>query len=380
MATYTDNFNRADGPLTAPWADVDGAGLDIISNELRAGGGGQNISALTGETFANDQQATIEVTVVQGYDFGGVAVRMNGSGDGYVGMAEFGDGRFYCYRIDAGVWTSLGFRSETFVVTDTIGIGIVGSTITLYKNDVAVGATFSDSTHTSGVAGVAYNLGDSNVTRLDNFSATGWDSDSIGSIDDPVLDGETGNAFTYSGFASGDPDTFTLDGVTVSGSATTGAGTWDNVDIAALDTDDSGQVVPQFGTVTFEASNGTESASTTTTLNVKAGWTNTVVASIDTVTASYLYQLITTQLPTLPAPANGDTWYYPTADSTVISAAGGITTDLSTFTFQYIHDVAGTLTAYTITWSNGSLSIGTITATDISADVISSSAISSSTI
>lgn len=180
-------------------------------------------------------------------------------------------------------------------------------------------------------------------------------SDSIDSIDDPVLDGETGNAFTYTGFASGAPDAFTLDGVTVSGSAAGGSGTFDNVDIAALDTDDSGQVVPQFGTVVFNASNGTESANTNTTNSVKAGWTATTVASIDTVTASYLYQLITTQLPTLPAPANGDVWYFPTTGTTSISAAGGITTDLTTFTFQYIHDVAGTLTAYTITWTNGSL-------------------------
>jgi len=176
MATYPDDFNRADGVLTTPWATVDGAGLEIVSNELRSAGGGQNISALTGETFDDDQQATVEVTVVQGYDFAGAAVRMVDGGNGYVGLAEFGDGRFFCYRIDAGVWTSLGFRSETFVATDTIGIGIVGSTITLYKNDVAVGATFSDSTYTSGAPGVAYNFGDSNITRLDNFSATGWDS------------------------------------------------------------------------------------------------------------------------------------------------------------------------------------------------------------
>lgn len=173
MATFTDDFNRAGPALGSPWATVIGSGLVIDTNQLKSGAAGVNASALTGQTYTDDQTAAITASTIQGYDFGGVAVRMDGSGNGYIAMAEFGDGRFTLYRADAGVLTSLGFRSVTFVATDVMKVGVVGTTFTLYKNDVAQGATFTDATYSSGVAGVAYNFGDSNLTRLDDFVATG---------------------------------------------------------------------------------------------------------------------------------------------------------------------------------------------------------------
>ena len=176
MATFADDFNRAGPALGSPWATVDGSGLVIDTNELKAGAVGRNISAVTGESFDDDQSAKVTIDNVSGFDFAGVAVRLSGTGatlDGYVGIGQFGDGRFYCYRVDAGVWSSLGFRSTTFIATDTLSMGIVGTTITLYKNDVAQGSTFTDATHASGVVGVSYDFTDGNNTRIDDFTAEG---------------------------------------------------------------------------------------------------------------------------------------------------------------------------------------------------------------
>ena len=165
--------------------------------------------------------------------------------------------------------------------------------------------------------------------------------------DDPILDAETSNAYSPSGFASGNITGITLDGVSL---ATFDQTTFDNIDIVAV-ANDSGVSVPAFGTVVFEATNGTETANANTTNNVKAGWTNQVLAAIETVDANYLYQLILTQLGWTIA--NGDTMYYPIGGGDTIAADGGFNFLTNPISFVWI-TAAGV--ARPLTWQNGALS------------------------
>lgn len=210
MAIYNDNFNRADGPLSSPWQAVVNGGLTIVSNEVKStGGGGNRISALTGETFNNDQTATVTISTLNSYDFAGVAVRMDATGNGYIALGEFGDGRLTLYRLDAGVATQLKFESTTFIATDTIGLSVTGDSLQLQKNGVAVGTSFTDATFSSGVPGLVYSLQDSNLTAIDDFVADGLVATASTTLDAPLV---YGSAFSgsYSGFTGVPSNTATI--------------------------------------------------------------------------------------------------------------------------------------------------------------------------
>lgn len=203
MATYSDSFNRADENLTTPWAASVGAGAAIVSNVVKAAtGSGYRISAVTGETFDNDQDAQVTLVAVNTADYAGPCVRMDGSGNGYFMSCQFADGRVYLYRMDAGVQTSLGFISSTPVATDTVKLGVVGTTFTYYLNDVSQG-TWSDATHSSGAPGIGFNPGGSNNTTVDDFTAEGLaGGPAIDDVDtdEIVTDDQTSVSLTVSGF------------------------------------------------------------------------------------------------------------------------------------------------------------------------------------
>lgn len=170
MATYTDDFNRADGILTAPWANVAGGGFEISTNEaipeqLTAG---LQLSGLTGLTFTDDQDATVTITAT-GADFGGPAARVDGSGNGYAASIQPGDARLYLFRVDAGVKTSLGFASVTVPTPPfTLGITCTGTTIAALLNGVEE-HTAVDATYTTGAVGLYAERGGSPM-RFDDFT------------------------------------------------------------------------------------------------------------------------------------------------------------------------------------------------------------------
>lgn len=174
MALFKDNFNRADSALSSPWSTVVGNGAAIVSNLIRAGSGaGYHVSALTALTFANDQTAKATITTTSANDYVGVGVRLDGSGNGYIAMAEIGGSGIEVYRLDTGTPTNLTGFATTFSDGDTFELTITGTTLEVFKNDVSLGTT-TDATYASGVTGVAFNISGSNISRLDNYVSDGF--------------------------------------------------------------------------------------------------------------------------------------------------------------------------------------------------------------
>lgn len=245
-----------------------------------------------------------------------------------------------------------------------IGLQTDGAaTITSNANQTSIySATRQDSDYDSTDLNIGYSLSFSTPHAALAFAleAAGGASDSIGAIDDPILDGETGNSATYTGFASGAINSVTIDSA---GAAVTalnvsdddaGTVTFDMVDISAV-SNDAGTTVPNFGTVTFSFTNGTETATADADINPKAGWSVTTVASVDSVTEEKLAFMLNDQLSLTVA--DGDEFYFPTASNTDILADSTLETDLTEVSFVYI-DRTSANTAYPITWNNGILSTG----------------------
>lgn len=206
MAIYIDDFNRADETLTTPWATVVGPGCAIVSNTVkRASGAGRGISALTGESFNNDQTAKVTISARNDFDFVGVGVRWDASANGYFMLAHLGDSRVYLYRYDTGTPTTVGsFISSNPVATDDIELGVVGATFTYYLNGVSQG-TWTDATHSSGVPAVGFDPQSSNNSTVDDFTADGQVAagpslDDVGGNNTVVI-GDT-EAITYSNFTT----------------------------------------------------------------------------------------------------------------------------------------------------------------------------------
>jgi len=345
MATYNDTFTRADeNPLAAPWSTCDGSGLQLVSNQLKsAAAGAGHVSALTGESWDNDQTAEVQVTTIQGYDFAGPVIRFNATsgGNGYVGMGEFGDGRFYCYRVDNGTWTSLGFRSVTFSANDVLKIGAVGTSITLYVNDVAQGASFTDATHTAGSPGVAYNFGDSNLTLLDNFSATGHQAGVSVVLDQATA--EPGDTITWTEDFTGTVTTATLtDSFGNSCSLTSITDNGDGTGSAVIPTLSQGQdFVILESNITVTLGDGTDTATDTIDMTSITGYTILTVSGAASVfdEEDWAYGFTT-------AIANGDQFVYVTADSSFVTHSANGGSDAT---------AAGTSTGYTIDATDGAV-------------------------
>ena len=329
MATFTDDFNRAGPALGSPWATVVGSGIVIDTNEVKAGGAGFCASAVTGETFDDDQDAQITIVDVQDYDFMGVVLRMDGSGNGYVGLAAFGDGRFYLYESTAGTLTSLGFRSVSFAATDTLKAGVVGTTFTLYKNGAAQGATFTDSTHSSGAPGISYQFDDSNLSRGDDFTAEGLAA-ATASITQTDTTPEDGVQQTVTCANMTGPITAaTLGGVSIlsdlSGTDPSVAITY-TYDASALT---ESALASRLGEVTLSFSTVADGeVSTTVTRQPKTGWAVSTLASVNLDAGGLGAKLESEYSKTL---AITDQIYYGSASTTTITDACVLTTDEESF-------------------------------------------------
>lgn len=154
MTTATDNFNRtAEVPLGAPWTSAVGGGCNSNGSAAVSTGGVDKFSFYSG-SFGNDQ--TSEGTagaLVSGTAYSGVCVRMatTGGGRGYTFYTDgsSGAGHTEIARIDAGAPVVLLSISQTFANGDALKLGIVGTTLTAYKNGTSIG-TIGDATYSSG--------------------------------------------------------------------------------------------------------------------------------------------------------------------------------------------------------------------------------------
>jgi putative esterase len=173
----SDNFNRSDSSsLGANWTPLDAGGivaaggLSVASDQV-AGASGTNALAniWTADEFEDDQYS--EITTVTNSigpgaggagEFIGPTVRMDSSGNGYVGIyfynasGGFAHPVLAVYRSDGGTLTQLG---SNFALSDLLPAGVklrltvVGDSIT-FSQDGVDQITVTDSDYASGAPGI----------------------------------------------------------------------------------------------------------------------------------------------------------------------------------------------------------------------------------
>lgn len=176
MTTASDSFTRAnETPVTTPWATVTPlGGMNLTSNALVGTASVARASLYNSGTWGNDQRVDAVIGALSATNnYPEVWVRGSTGGNGYKVYTDGTTGGTAIARVDAGAETTIQAVAVAFANGDTLGIGIVGTTITLYKNGVAQTPTATDATYASGLPGAgAYGVG-----TIDDWTAT----DGVGS-------------------------------------------------------------------------------------------------------------------------------------------------------------------------------------------------------
>ena len=173
MASFSDDFNRANGSLGSNWSNVTSfSAMQISSNAANAGSVAKCMAAVNTSTvtFANDHSAQITVGNIGSFDYVGLLVRVSG-GTGYGVQIDgrTGNSNNTLFRFAGGVITSnLGTGSLTATAGDTLKLVASGTTIALYKNGSLVDSV-TDATYASGQPGILSDFGNSNVGIVDDF-------------------------------------------------------------------------------------------------------------------------------------------------------------------------------------------------------------------
>jgi len=178
----TDDFDRGDAdPVDGNWSLVTGSGsLEIVSMEvLPTTINTSSVMVNTGATFPDDQYAQITSTSpsLAGFNYAGVVLRYaTGASTGYrvfCGAAGSSDEQCYISLMVAGMNTTLDSVAGALAVGDTLRAEITGTTITAYKNGMAIaGLTATDATVASGRPGmVLFALITAAEASLDDFEA-----------------------------------------------------------------------------------------------------------------------------------------------------------------------------------------------------------------
>lgn len=149
MTTFSDNFDRADGPVGSGWVQVSGT-WTIASDLLSPGSSGSTVvlrAAASMATSDNAAQITIAATtpVSQGVWCRGDSTLNNG----YVLRS---DGTTWAlFKVISGTFTSLGTYAAAVAAGDIAKVQAVGSTITGTINGAAR-ITLTDTSVTSGTS------------------------------------------------------------------------------------------------------------------------------------------------------------------------------------------------------------------------------------
>lgn len=174
MATFTDDFNRANGSVGANYDHIN-SGVVISTNRFNGGAIGRSYSIVKTSTasFAANQSAQITIPTVSSFDFAGVCVRFNaGTTSGYMLLTD-GRSNTACriYRVDTGTPTMIGGANVPVVNGDILKLDITGTTLTASVNGATID-TVVDATYASGQPGVMYDFQNGNNTFGDSFGAT----------------------------------------------------------------------------------------------------------------------------------------------------------------------------------------------------------------
>ena len=162
--SYTESFTGAAAPLTGTWSQQRTSGT-INKNGAGRGVGSVNAKDIfafwSANTFSNDQysQARIAGGLSSGTQFVQIVVRATLTGDGrYNNYLFYTDGLAGANHTEVAKninGNQITFKSfpVTFAAGDIIKISAVGTTITCYKNGVAIGS-ITDSSLPGGAPGV----------------------------------------------------------------------------------------------------------------------------------------------------------------------------------------------------------------------------------
>lgn len=176
MATFIDNFNRADeNPLAnGDWDSVLNSGLRLISNQA-AGNGGANASLVKTSTISltNDQLVKATWRTPNDFDDVSLLLRCDALGNGYSLFVLKDATRVIIRRLAAWGATDLqSILGITPVDGDIFELRAEGTTLKAFRNGSQIGSDQTDATHAGGGAGLHYVLGNSNGTRIDDFEAS----------------------------------------------------------------------------------------------------------------------------------------------------------------------------------------------------------------
>lgn len=187
-ASYTEAFTGTAGALSGSWTQQRTSGtINRTGGGLGRGSiGSKDLFAFwSANTFNNDQYSQVRITggLSSGAQYVQIIVRASGTGDGVYrnylfytdGMA--GAGHTEVAKNINGSQTTIRSFPTTFAAGDVMKISAVGTTITCYKNDVALGS-ITDSSLPGGSAGVG--VYGSTVTVDD------WEGGSLSTAPSPV--------------------------------------------------------------------------------------------------------------------------------------------------------------------------------------------------
>jgi hypothetical protein len=187
MATYTDNFNRADGGLNSgDWGTWGGGGnLDISGNAVGAGGGNNLGGIYTAGTFTDDQYSQVQLVSGAVGKYGVMVRGSTSAAQGYLFQTDTYDSigasiAIALLEVTAGpTYTIIDSDTIALAAGDVMYIEAVGTTITAKVNGSTV-MTGTNATTSSGKAGIWGKFGTPNPS-IDN-----WEGGDVGA---PPADG-----------------------------------------------------------------------------------------------------------------------------------------------------------------------------------------------
>lgn len=154
MASFSDNFNRADGGIGANYSDMYGNGLpNVASNEVTMSATVWQIVRVNSVVPATANQQ-VELEYRSGTD-GALYVcsrlnGINGTLAGYYAEYHAFFNTISIYKMTAAAFGSaLASYSVTLSAGQTFGIRVVGSTLYMLMNGAPVGSPVSDSSYSA---------------------------------------------------------------------------------------------------------------------------------------------------------------------------------------------------------------------------------------
>jgi hypothetical protein len=177
-----DDFNRADGGLGANWTTVTGFTAPAIVSQLvqETAGGTTGLAIYTGDTFPDNQYASITITAVVTSTTRSAGVTLRGvttertQYECQVAGPLGATATLTIYRINAGSVTSLitSGAIETVNSGDILKGSVLGSTVKLYINENERLSVVDGSPIASGKPGIELNaIGAGSDVQIDNFQA-----------------------------------------------------------------------------------------------------------------------------------------------------------------------------------------------------------------